>query len=414
MKLTIHPKEQKGSVPAHRLEALDLWMSQLVEKKVLPFAMTILQQGEQLLYWRWCGQSQPVSGQPIHAETPLRVYSMTKPVTVLSALILEEQGLLDLEVPVENWIPELAGARTFTQPNSPLEDCIELTHGPSLKQLMTHTSGYSYNSPSGSFLDQALHRKLGGKPNLNLLLSTLEELPLAFNPGTAWRYGLGIDVLGMVLMRVSGKDLGTLMKEQIFDPLGMNDTGFFLPEAEIPNLADLHHVGKEGGYEKIEDPFPDPASARNLNLGDGFPNHWGGAGLFSTAADWLKFSNMLRKAVKGKENPVANPELIRKMATNQLAGDIASLLLEGPERFREWMPFEGLGMGLGVWVAQDSSQLAWNSNPGEFGWGGVANTVFWIDPVSDSSVLFFTQVMPSSQLGLRMALHRFAAEILHR
>ena len=123
---------------------------------------------------------------------------------------------------------------------------------------------------------------------------------------------------------------------------------------------------------------------------------------------------MLRKAVKGEENPVANPELIRKMVTNQLAGDIASLLPGGPEGFREWMPFEGLGMGLGVWVAQDSSQLAWNSNPGEFGWGGVANKVFWIDPVSDSSVLFFTQVMPSSQLGLRVALHRFVAEILHR
>ena len=97
-------------------------MSQLVEKKVLPFAMTILQQGEQLLYWRWCDQSQPVSGQPIHSETPLRVYSMTKPVTVLSALMLEEQGLLDLESPVENWIPELAGARALIQPNAPLED----------------------------------------------------------------------------------------------------------------------------------------------------------------------------------------------------------------------------------------------------------------------------------------------------
>ena len=148
MKLTIHPKEQKGSFPAHRLEALDLWMSQLVEKKVLPFAMTILQQGEQLLYWRWCGQSQLVSEQPVHAETPLRIYSMTKPVTVLSALMLEEQGLLDLEALVENWSPELAGTRALTQPNAPLEDCIELTHGPSLKQLMTHTSGYSYNSPS--------------------------------------------------------------------------------------------------------------------------------------------------------------------------------------------------------------------------------------------------------------------------
>ena len=105
--------------------------------------------------------------------------------TVLSALMLEEQGLLDLEAPVENWIPELGGARSLTQPNALLEDCIELTHDPSLKQLMTHTSGYSYNSPSGSFLDQALQCKLGGKPNLNLLLSTLKELPLAFNLGAA-------------------------------------------------------------------------------------------------------------------------------------------------------------------------------------------------------------------------------------
>ena len=129
--------------------------------------MTILQQGEQLLYWRWCGQSQPVSGQPIHAETPLRVYSMTKPVTVLSALVLEEQGLLDLEAPVENWIPELGGARALTQPNAPLEDCIELTHGPSLKQLMTHISGYSYNSEwifSRSGTAQETRRKTESQP----------------------------------------------------------------------------------------------------------------------------------------------------------------------------------------------------------------------------------------------------------
>ena len=97
---------------------------------MLPFPMTILQQGEKLLYWRWCGESQPVSGQPIDAEIPLRVYSMTKPVTVLSVLMLEEKGLLDLKVPLENWISELGGARALTQPIAPLEDCIELTHGP--------------------------------------------------------------------------------------------------------------------------------------------------------------------------------------------------------------------------------------------------------------------------------------------
>ena len=100
------------------------------------------------------------------------------------------------------------------------------------------------------------------------------------------------------------------------------------------------------------------------------------------------------------------------MSTNQLEGDIASLLPEGPEGFREWMPFKGLGMGCGVWVAEDAKRLDWDANPGEFGWGGIANTVFWIDPVADAAVLFFTQVMPSSRLGLRNDLHRLAAKCL--
>ena len=102
------------------------------------------------------------------------------------------------------------------------------------------------------------------------------------------------------------------------------------------------------------------------------------------------------------------------MASNQLKQDIASLLPEGPEGFGEWMPFEGLGMGIGVWVTQDPELLGWISNKGEFGWGGVANTVFWVDPVTDSSVMFFTQVKPSSRLGLRFELHRFADRAISR
>ena len=109
---------------------------------------------------------------------------------------------------------------------------------------------------------------------------------------------------------------------------------------------------------------------------------------------------------------MARPDLVRRMATNQLECDIASLLPEGPEGFREWMPFEGLGMGCGVWVVVDTKRLDWASNHGEFGWGGVANTVFWVDPVADAAVLFFTQVMPSSQLRLRNALHQLAGKCL--
>ncbi len=413
MNINIHPQEQKGLVPSTRLEQLDLWMTRLVDQGVLPFAMTVLQKGDQLVYWRWYGMTQPENNLPAEPESVLRVYSMTKPVTVLTALLLEEQGLIDLEEPVETWIPELAKPKALRKPEASLEEGDLLETGPTLSQLMTHTSGYSYNAAGGSFLDQALDTRLGKKPSLNELLSTLQELPLAFPPGSAWRYGLGIDVLGMVLMRAAEKPLGLLMEELIFEPLEMKNTSFDLQDSQIPNHAHLYFARDGGGYSKIEDPFPGPSPGVDSVLPKSFPNHWGGAGLFSTPSDWMKFSNMLRKAFKGEENPVTTPDLARRMASNQLTADIASMLPEGPEGFREWMPFEGLGMGLGVWIAQDSKRLGWQSNQGEFGWGGVANTVFWIDPVSDSNTMFFTQVMPSSKLGLRVELHRLAASILN-
>ena len=161
----------------------------------------------------------------------------------------------------------------------------------------------------------------------------------------------------MVLMRAAGKPLGLLMVELIFEHLEIKNTSFVLPDSQIPNLAHLYFANNGRGYSKIEGPFLGPSPGEDSVLPKSFPNHWRGAGLFSTPSDWLKFSNMLRKALQGEENPVTTPDLVRRMARNQLPGDIASMLPEGSEGFREWMPFDGLGIDLGVWVTQDSKRL---------------------------------------------------------
>ena len=409
--ITIHPDEDSTLILSGGAEALDQWMSGLVERELLPFAMTVISCPEGICYWRWCGLVNPHEEIPPAPDTLLRMYSMTKPVTTVTALILEDQGLLDLNAPVEQHLPELADWTVLRHPESELDDVIRLDSGPTLIQLLTHTSGISYGDAEGSLLDQELARRMFENPSLTGLLNTLSELPLVFNPGAAWRYGFGHDLAGIALMRATGKNLGQLFDEMVFQPLGMQDTGFEVSGSRLQQLAMLYSTGENQQLTEItqEPPLgPHLGNSGGSTAGD----DWGGSGLVSTPADWLKFVDLLRAAHSGKETAVASPEVVRRMATNQLEGDIAALLPEGPEGFREWMPFEGLGMGLGVWVAEDTDRLAWDSNPGEFGWGGVANTVFWIDPIADAAVLFFTQVMPSSRLGLRNDLHRLVAQCL--
>ena len=409
--ITTHPDEASTLIHTDATEALDQWMSGLVKRELLPFAMTIVVRSDGVGYWRWCGLANPNRNLAPEPDTLLRMYSMTKPVTALTALLLEDQGLLDLKAPVETLIPELANWRTLKHPAADLQDCTPLASGPTLLQLLTHTSGISYGEAQGSMLDQVLAQKMAHNYSLGGLLETLSELPLVFPPGTAWRYGYGLDVLGVAMMRATGKSLGKLFDELVFKPMGMTDTGFSVSGSETNRLATLYQSEADSTLTEITQE-PPLGTRFGGSQGSAEGDHWGGSGLASTPADWMKFTDMLRVAHSGKETAVARPELIRRMATNQLEGDIASLLTEGPEGFREWMPFEGLGMGCGVWVAENAKRLDWESNPGEFGWGGVANTVFWIDPVADAAVLFFTQVMPSSRLGLRNALHRLAGKCL--
>ncbi|MEE2716977.1 MAG: serine hydrolase domain-containing protein [SAR324 cluster bacterium] len=410
--ITSHPDEASTLVNSQEASTLDAWMSELVERGRLPFAMTVIARSEGVAYWRWCGLSHPRKGMPPTQDTPMRMYSMTKAMTALTALVLEDQGRLDLNASVEQHLPELADWTVLRHPESELNDVIALESGPTLLQLLTHTSGISYGISQDSMLDRTLAQRMWDNTTLAGLLDALSELPLLFTPGTAWHYGYGLDVLGLVLMRVTGKSLGELFDELVFSPLGMADTSFEIRPSETSCLAALFESEADGRLTEItKEPALGPRIGGTQGSTPG--DDWGGSGLVSTPADWLKFVDLLRAAHSGKETAVASPEVVRRMATNQLEGDIAALLPEGPEGFREWMPFEGLGMGLGVWVAEDTERLAWASNPGEFGWGGVANTVFWIDPVADAAVLFFTQVLPSSRLGLRNDLHRLVADCLN-
>ena len=410
MPTTAHPDEASELIRSEGAEALDQWMADLIQRELLPFAMTVILRPGGVGYWRWCGLANPNQGVAPSQDTLFRAYSMTKPVTALTALLLEKQGLLDLQAPVETLIPELSSWRALNRPDASLDDSIPLDSGPTLLQLMIHTSGISYGDAQGSVLDQALHQKMARNPTLEGWLYALSELPLTFAPGSAWCYGFGPDVLGIAIEQATGKSLGQVMDELIFQPLGMADTGFEVPSSEVDRLATLYQSEADDRLTEITEEPPFGPRIREPEENTGTEDHWGGSGLVSTATDWLKFADLLRSAYSGQETAVADLRIVRRMATNQLDSDIASLLPEGPEGFREWLPFVGLGMGCGVWVADDTKRLDWESSPGEFGWGGIANTVFWIDPVADAAVLFFTQVIPSSRLGLRNDLHQLAAK----
>lgn len=228
----------------------------------------------------------------------------------------------------------------------------------------------------------------------------LSTLPLVFQPGTRWEYSVGIDLIGRVIEVVSGKSLGTFLEEEIFGPLSMTETRFTVPKGAGDRFACLYTPLAGDSFdlnakEKSDETLRQTDDAENspyLNT----KMQSGGGGLVGTIDDYLKFTEMLRTGGQG----ILSPHTLRFMMANHLAGDIASM---GPSSFAE-QPMDGMGFGIGGAVVLDPSRARVPGSVGDFSWGGMASTFFWIDPVHDLSVLFFTQLAPSSSYPSRSQL----------
>jgi CubicO group peptidase (beta-lactamase class C family) len=337
--------------------------------------------------------------RPVGDDTMWRIYSMTKPITSVAALMLVERGALELTDPVSRYIPAFADARVYVSGSAAKAGTVPATEPVRVWHLLTHTAGLTYGWHHAHAVDE-MYRAKGfefGSPRGMDLAGACEVwagLPLLFQPGTEWNYSVATDVLGRVVEVASGQSLDAFFAEQIFAPLGMQDTAFSVPSDDLDRLAALYVPKPEGGL------------ARNSAMGDAATRTptflSGGGGLVSTAADYHRFTQMLARGGELDGNRLLGPHTVAYMTRNHLPGG-ADLDQVGRPMFSE-SPYRGVGFGLGFSVVVDAAQGKALTHEGEYAWGGLASTAFWVDPAAEVTALFFTQLMPSSTYPIRPQL----------
>ena len=395
MQLDARPEDV--GLSTSRLARVTRWMRRWVDSGRLPGLLVAIVRTDRLAYFETCGYRDVEAKRPVEPDTIYRIYSMTKPITTVAALMLYEEGCFQLDDPVAQYIPAFAGARVFAGGDAESFETEPLARPVTVHDLMTHTSGLTYGFQHEHPVD-ALYRARRIEFNANLgpladLVDTAAAQPLLFQPGARWNYGVSTDVLGRLVEVWSGVPLDTFFQERIFAPLGMCDTGFHVPEGQGHRFASNYTRAEDGGLA-LHDPadrsrYLEPA--RTLS---------GGGGLVSTAADYLRFTRLLRGCGALEGVRLLGRKSIELMTMNHLPGDLVDM---GQPRFSE-MPFAGIGFGLGVSVVLDPAKARILGSPGEYAWGGMASTTFWVDPAEDLIVLLLTQLTPSSTYPIRREL----------
>jgi len=389
-----------------RLENLKRWQQRYVDQRKYAGSSLLIKQGGAEKYFHSAGLRNLEEKLDFTRDTLARIYSMTKPVTSVALMMLAEKGLFHLDAPVSDFIPEFSQMQALV-PGAISLDQTEPARAPTLHELLTHTGGLSYPFNPG-LLPQAMDREqLMFKPNqgdLGKMVAHLASYPLAFQPGSRWEYSVGIDVLGRVIEVVSGQTLAEFFETEIFQPLGMRETGFRVPRQAGNRFASLY-TPLAGDAMALNIAKTGVETLRLTDLYGGSPFETadmmsGGGGLVGTIDDYMLFVEMLRQRGRAKDGFILSPKTIDFMMQNHLPGDIASM---GPQSFAE-QPMEGMGFGLGGAVVLDPARARCPGSIGDFSWGGMASTFFWMDPKLDLSVVFFTQLSPSSSYPARAEL----------
>ncbi|MSP42189.1 MAG: class A beta-lactamase-related serine hydrolase [Alphaproteobacteria bacterium] len=387
--------ERVGLCPK-RLARIGPHFQRYIDDGRLSGVLTLVARRGQLAYLDARGKMDIGSGRALELDSIFRIYSMTKPVTSVAAMMLYEEGRFQLDDPISRYLPAFAGARVFTGGTARKPETAALERAITFRDLFTHTSGLTYGFMGTSPVD-AMYR-LNGLDGGTTELSTadfmlkLAEMPLQFQPGARWNYSMSTDVLGHLVEVISGQALDDFFRERIFSPLGMNDTGFHVPAGQAGRLTTNYSKRKDGSLLVADA----PATSRYLK-----PRKFlsGGGGLVSTAADYLRFCHMLLNRGEGPGARLLGRKTVDYMTRNHLpsGGDLTSM---GQPVFSE-TSYDGIGFGLGFSVMLDPSRAQVIGSPGEYAWGGMASTMFWNDPGEELTGMLLTQLMPSSSYPLR-------------
>src|SRR5579871_28180 len=347
---------------------------------------------------------------PVKDDTIFRIYSMTKPITSIAFMMLVEEGRVALDEPVHRYIPEWKNLGVFQAGVWPAFLTRPTSQPMRIIDLMRHTSGLTYGFQQRGNIDAAYRElKIGEVEKAGTLQSMIEDLakiPLEFSPGEAWNYSVSTDVIGYLVGLISGKPFEQFLQERIFDPLGMTDTGFFVPAEKAHRLAacysaspqgamTFHATDRKGGLT-LQD---DPATSSFLSAPSFIS---GGGGLCSTSADYLTFCRALLNGGELDGVRLVGPKTLALMTSNHLPG--GKTLPELSRSLFSEAAYDGIGFGLGFAVTLDPARTLIPGSRGEYAWGGAATTSFFIDPAEELIAIFMTQVLPSTATPIRREL----------
>jgi len=389
--------DQVGFDPV-RLDRIDRHFARYVDDGRLPGWLIAVSRAGQLAHVSTYGHRDVENGLPVELDSLFRIYSMSKPITSVAAMMLYEEGAFQLKDPVSKFIPSFADPRVYVSGPTHAPVTVPAAEPMRIWHLLTHTAGLTYGFHHAHPVD-AMYRAAGfdfgdASVGLDEACERWASMPLLFEPGTEWNYSVATDVLGRVVEVASGQSLDEFLAERIFGPLGMVDTAFWAPEADHHRLAALYVPGAEGQATRAD------------MLGDAImrrpPMLSGGGGLVGTAADYHRFTQMLLRGGELDGTRLLGRATVDFMTANHLPGGVDLETIARPT-FSE-TSFSGMGFGLGFSVVDSPAENKVLSSPGEYAWGGAASTGFFVDPVEEITALIFTQLLPSSTYNLRAQL----------
>lgn len=404
MQPTADPSELGFS--AERLTRLDKHFAGYVDDGRLAGWQFALTRGDQLAHVSSYGWRDREAGLPVEADTVWRIASMTKPITSVTAMSLWEEGVFELNDPVSKWLPAFESIRVYDKGSAGAVFTVPALEPVRVWHLLSHTSGMTAGFLNTSVVD-ALYRQAGyewGAPPGATLESCVDDwaaLPLLFQPGTAWGYGVSTDVLGRLIEIWTGQGLDEAFASRVLRPLSMTDTVWYADESRVDRLAALYVPDPMTGLAVRHDAAGVGALTPPKLLS-------GGGGLLSTTSDYVRFTRMLARGGELDGARILSPRTLKLMVANHLSGDLGALSTGG---FAE-TSFDGVGFGLGFATVLDPVKLRNSSSVGEYYWGGAASTAFWVDPVQDLTAVFMTQLLPSSTHPIRAQLRQLVYSAL--
>jgi len=378
------PPQTEGVSPT-KLASAENAVKELVDKKEFAGAITLVARNGKIVEWRAYGMANLAKNKPMQKDTIVRIYSMTKPITTVAALMLNEEGKFQLDDPVSKYLPELKGLRVYVGPDDKTEPARrEIT----IRDLMRHTSGFTYGPFGDSPVDKMYLAKNVSDENQNLqqFVSRLSTLPLKYQPGTKFNYSVSTDVLGRLIEVVSGQTLDAFFAERIFKPLDMVDTGFYVPANKVDRFAVNYGPDRTGAepLKVVDDPQNNSTYLKSPKFLEG------GGGLVSTARDYARFCQMMLNGGQLDGTRLLKAETVAEMTKNQLPAEALPMAMPS----RAPVPDKSLGFGLGFGVRTSASESNPSAIPGEYFWSGYASTGFVICPRDQTVIISLAQLLP--------------------